>query len=119
MKKEDLINQLALLPDGAEVYVKNNDRISEPYLCFYEVEAQDRPLHLVQPATNHTERKLVAYIETFLDVLGRGPGRIPAELQEELVMALSQPCHERRTQVCHHGRNIMSTCQNCDIEEEE
>ena len=59
MKKEELIAQLQLLPDNADIFVRLNDRIAEPLLCIYSVE----------PHPN--AEKLVGYIDTFFGTLER------------------------------------------------
>jgi len=106
MKREDLIAQLELLPEGAEVYVlMKKGRIAEPYLCFYDVDPHPAPM------------KLVAYIETFYDeIIDRVE---PGKLHEGLFEQLTEPCHAYLHHVCHHGRSILGTCGECDTYEEE
>ncbi|MAE84336.1 MAG: hypothetical protein CMB80_16465 [Flammeovirgaceae bacterium] len=102
MKREELIAQLELLPEGAEVYVRRGKRIAEPLVCFYDVEPYPAP------------KKLVVYIETFADMLDdRGD-----DIHESWFEACTKPFHEYLHHVCHHGRDVMGSCGGCTIEEE-
>ena len=108
MKREELIAQLELLPEGAEVYVlMKKGRISEPHMCIYSVNPYPAP------------EKLVAYIETFYDNIVDRFDDETQEKMEELFKGLTEPCHEHLFHVCHHGRDMMGTCGGCFTEEEE
>ena len=104
MKREELIAQLELLPEGAEVFVRRGERIAEPHLCIYSVQPHPEP------------EKLVVYLETFYDALAE---RGSQELADVYLMQLTDPCHDHLFHVCHHGRDIMGTCGGCFTEEED
>jgi len=106
MKREDLIAQLELLPEGAEVFVRKGHRIAEPYLCTYSVQPYPEP------------EKLVAYIETFYDALADRFTDDGRTISKDYFEELTDPCHKHLFHVCHHGRDIMGTCGGCTIEEE-
>jgi len=102
MKREELIAQLELLPEGAEVFVRKGERIAEPLVCIYSVQPHPEP------------EKLVVYIETFHDVLA---GRLSPGEAEFYLESLTDSCHEHLHHVCHHGRSIMGACGECDTDE--
>jgi len=104
MKREDLIAQLELLPEGSEVFVRKDARIAEPYLCIYSVQPHPEP------------EKLVVYIETFIDAI---MDRYKDGISADMLVALTEPCHEHLHHVCHHGRSIMGTCGECSTYDEE
>ena len=104
MKKEELIAQLELLPDGAEVFVSNGERIAEPFVTYYSVNSYPKP------------EKIVAYIETFFGVLAKGYKDAEAPIPEGLLEQLTEPCHDHLLKVCHHWRDIWGTCIACEEE---
>ena len=106
MKKEELIAQLQLLPDNADIFVRLNDRIAEPLLCIYSVE----------PHPN--AEKLVGYIDTFFGTLERQLKEVGGDMVPGVLEGVTYPCHERLFQVCHHGRDLWGSCAACEEYEE-